>query len=145
MIRTTLASLFLLIGTVSPLLARDAVTAAEVNGTFTDKSTGSAFQILALGNNKLQVSFSGVYPYKTPQGEDMANIGEAAGTAEIQADKATFKPEGFAKTCKITIVFTAPGELSASQEGDSPDCGFGFNVRADGNYKKTSAKKPKRL
>ncbi|MCE9625415.1 MAG: hypothetical protein K8R69_08205 [Deltaproteobacteria bacterium] len=129
---------------ISPSVqARDAVSAAEVNGTFTDKFD-STFDILALGNNKLQVKFSGIYPYKTPQGEATANMGEASGTADIHGDTAVFKPEGFEKTCTITIEFTRPGQLKASQEGGSPDCGFGMHVRADGTYRKTSAIKPKR-
>jgi hypothetical protein len=34
-----------------------------------------------------------------------------------------------------------PGKMVASQE--SEDCGFGFNVRADGTYKRIKAGKPK--
>jgi hypothetical protein len=139
------SSLLLLLLTVlsaSPTSARQAVTGAEVTGTFTDKF-GSTFEILALGKGKLQVSFSGIYPYKV-HGEKTANLGEATGSADIEADTAVFKPEGFEKTCTLTIHFTKPGQIQVTQEGDSPDCGFGMHVRADGSYRKTSNKKPKR-
>ena len=48
------------------------VTAAQVNGTW--KTKGGEFKIWALGKQRLQVEFSGVYEYKTPQGS-MANEG----------------------------------------------------------------------
>ncbi|MFO1463265.1 MAG: hypothetical protein U1F66_05775 [bacterium] len=133
-----------LLGSTVPATAREAVSAAEVNGTFTDRF-GSTFEILALGGNRLQVRFSGLYPYKTPSGEATANLGEATGIADIQADTAVFKPEGFEKSCTITLHFTKPGQLKASQEGDSSDCGFGMHVRADGSYRKTSSRKPQRF
>jgi len=129
----------------SPSLhARDAVNAAEVNGTFTEKF-GSTFEILALGKNKLQINFSGVHPFKTPTGEPTANLGEASGIAELQGDTATFKPEGFEKTCTLTLHFIKPGQLKVEQQGDPSDCGFGNRVYADGVYRKTSSKKPKPL
>jgi len=128
---------------LTPSLARtrDAVSAAEVNGTFTHPS-GSTFEILALAQGKLQVQYSGIYPYRTANGERTANLGEAGGVADINADKAVFKPEGFEKSCSITLHFVKPGELQVTQDGDSPDCGFGLHVRADGTYRKTSSKKP---
>jgi hypothetical protein len=46
------------------------VTAAQVNGTW--KTKYGEFTIWALGKHRLQVEFSGVYEYKTPQGP-MAN------------------------------------------------------------------------
>ena len=42
------------------------VTAGHVNGTW--KTKGGEFKIWALGKQRLQVEFSGVYEYKTPQG-----------------------------------------------------------------------------
>jgi hypothetical protein len=40
------------------------VTAAQVNGTW--KTKYAEFKIWALGKQRLQVKFSGVYEYKTP-------------------------------------------------------------------------------
>src|SRR5260370_1237874 len=57
------------------------VTAAEVNGTW--KTKGGEFKIWALGQQRLQVEFSGVYEYKTPQGPS-ANSGEGSGIATIE-------------------------------------------------------------
>ena len=65
------------------------VTAAQVNGTW--KSKYGEFQIWALGHQRLQVEFSGVYEYKTPQGPT-ANTGEGSGIATIEGDTAIFKP-----------------------------------------------------
>jgi len=117
--------------------ASNDVTAAQVNGTWTYRQ--NEFKILALGQQKLQIEFSGVWEHKTGNGELTANTGEGSGTAKIEGDTAIFKPEGAEDECKITLKFTG-GKLVVTQEGM---CGFGFNVRADGTYKRTSAKKPK--
>ena len=65
------------------------VTAAQVNGTW--KTKGGEFRIWALGKQRLQVEFSGVYEYKTQHGP-MANEGEGSGVATIEGDTAIFKP-----------------------------------------------------
>jgi hypothetical protein len=112
------------------------VTAAQVNGTW--KTEGGEFKIWALGKQRLQVEFSGVYEYKTPRGP-MANEGEGSGVATIEGDTAIFKPEGAEEECQITLKFTG-GKLVVTQTGI---CGFGHNVSAEGTYKKVSSKKPK--
>jgi hypothetical protein len=112
------------------------VTTAQVNGTW--KTKGGEFRIWALGKQRLQVEFSGVYEYKTPQGP-MANEGEGSGVATIEGDTAIFKPEGAEEECQITLKFTR-GKLVVTQTGI---CGFGHNVSAEGTYKKISSKKPK--
>ena len=113
------------------------VTAAQVNGTWQYRN--NEFKIWALGDQKLQIEFLGVYEYKAGNGERTANTGEGSGIARIEGDTATFKPEGAEDECKIILKFGG-GKLVVTQEGE---CGFGFNVRADGTYKKTSSKKPK--
>ena len=112
------------------------VTAVQVNGTWKTKS--GEFKIWALGHQRLQVEFSGVYEYKTPQGPT-ANTGEGSGIATIEGDTAIFKPEGAEEECRITLKFSG-GKLVVTQTGI---CGFGNNVTAAGTYKKVSAKKPK--
>jgi len=112
------------------------VTAAEVNGTWKTKS--GEFKIWALGKQRLQVEFSGVYEYKTAQGP-MANEGEGSGIATIKGETASFKPEGAEEECRITLKFTG-GKLFVTQTGI---CGFGHNVSAEGTYRKVSSKKPK--
>jgi hypothetical protein len=111
------------------------VTAAQVNGTW--KTKGGEFKIWALGDQRLQIAFSGVYEYKTPQGPS-ANTGEGSGIARIEGDTAIFKPEGAEEECRITLKFTGV-KLVVTQTGN---CGFGHNVTAAGTYKKVSSKKP---
>jgi hypothetical protein len=112
------------------------VTAAQVNGTWKMKS--NEFKIWALGQQRLQIEFSGIYEYKTPQGR-MANDGQGSGIARIEGDTAIFKPDGAEDECAITLKFTS-GKLVVTQTGT---CGFGHNVTAEGTYKKVSATKPK--
>jgi hypothetical protein len=112
------------------------VTAAQVNGTW--RFGKNEFKIWALGQQRLQIEFSGVFEYKNADGPT-ANVGEGSGIASIEGETAIFKPEGAEDECKITLNFTK-GKLIVTQNGI---CGFGFNVTAEGNYKKVSAKKPK--
>ena len=79
------------------------VTAARVNGTW--KTKYGEFKIWALGKQRLQIDFSGVYEYKTPQGPT-ANEGVGSGVATIEGDTAIFKPEGAEEECQITLKFT---------------------------------------
>lgn len=120
---------------------RQAVSGAEVTGTFRDVS-GSEFSILALGRGKLRVSFSGVYNYKMANGEPMANVGEARGEADITGDTAIFKPQETDK-CSMTMKFLPGRRLKVTQNGTDAECGFGVNVSAEGSYKKTSNARPK--
>jgi hypothetical protein len=112
------------------------VTAAQVNGTW--KSKYGEFKIWALGKQRLQVEFSGVYEYKSAYGPT-ANTGEGSGVATIEGDTAIFKPEGAEEECRITLKFTG-SKLMVTQTGI---CGFGHNVTAEGTYKKISSNKPK--
>ena len=132
-----LALCFAAVSIVTMQAGKDtSVTAAQVNGTW--KTKGGEFKIWALGQQRLQVEFSGVYEYKTPEGPS-ANTGEGSGIATIQGDTAIFKPEGAKRECQITLKFTG-GKLVVTQ---TSICGFGHNVSAAGTYKKVSAKKPK--
>ena len=114
------------------------VTAAQVNGTWKTKS--GEFKICALGKQRLQVEFSGVYDYKTPQGT-MANEGDGSGIAIIEGDTAIFKPEGAEEECQITLRFTG-STLVVTQTGI---CGFGHNVSAEGTYKNLVSKAEVRI
>ncbi|HEX8251192.1 MAG TPA: hypothetical protein VF599_23670 [Pyrinomonadaceae bacterium] len=127
---------------------RKAVGAAEASGTFRShfrgrfKSNYNQIKILALGKGKLQVAFELMYPHLDGEGEFTANTGMAEGVAEIKGDTAVFTTEEFGG-CRITIKFVKPGVINVTQSIDEGACGFGFNVRADGTYKKTSRAKPK--
>jgi hypothetical protein len=112
------------------------VTAAQVNGTWNSKN--GSFKVWALGNQKLQVEFTGTYEYNSPSGP-MANTGSGGGVAFIEGNTAVFKPEGAEDECKIPMKFVR-ARLIVKQEGS---CGFGLNVTADGTYRKVSRRKPK--
>jgi len=111
------------------------VTADQVNGTWKDQT--KIFRIWALGNQRLKVEFQGTYEYKA-RGGWTANTGEARGTAIIEGIVATFKPEGADEGCKITMTFKRNRLVVTQKDG----CGFGVNVVASGNYRKTSSLKP---
>jgi hypothetical protein len=116
--------------------AQGDVTAKQVNGTW--KSGKNEFKIWALGEQKLQVEFFGTFEHNSAYGPT-ANTGEGSGTARIEGDTAIFKPDGAEDDCKITLKFKG-GKLVVIQTGI---CGFGFNVTAEGTYKKVSSAKPK--
>jgi hypothetical protein len=117
-------------------IGQTVVTAAQVNGTWECKH--GEFQIWALGQQKLQIAFSGTHAYKSPAGP-MANTGEGSGVAVIEGDTAVFKPDGVEDECRITMKFTRD-KLVVTQTGV---CGFGNNVTAAGTYNKVSTRKPK--
>jgi len=128
--------------------ARKSVTATEVTGTFAHrfggkfKDTASEIRILSTGKGKLRVAFDLVYPYIDVNGERSANTGTADGEATIKGDTAIYSSTEFGQ-CTITIRFVKPGTIEVSQNGTENDCGFGFNVAADGTYRKFSSRKPK--
>jgi hypothetical protein len=132
----TLFAIVLCAVTTLPLNAGNDVTAAQVNGTW--KSGKNEFKIWALGQQRLQIEFFGVWEHNSAAGPT-ANTGEGSGIARIEGDTAIFKPEGAEDECKITLKFSG-GKLVVTQDGI---CGFGFNVTADGTYKRVSSKKPK--
>ena len=127
--------------------SRKSVSGAEVTGTFRYGFTGkfrgnySDIKIQALGNGKVRVGFELTYPYMAGK-EPMANVGTGGGVALIDGDTAVYETSEFG-SCKITIKFLRPGIIDVSQEQEGGGCGFGFNVSADGRYKKISSKKPK--
>jgi hypothetical protein len=130
--------------------SRPSVSAAEVTGTFKHafggkfKGSSSDIKILSIGKGKLRVTFDLTYPFVDGTGELSANVGQADGEAAIAADTAIFTSSEYGEgECRIKIRFVKPGIISVSQEGESTGCGFGFNVSADGTYRKTSSKKPK--
>jgi hypothetical protein len=143
--------LFLCAGASPKILAqRNAVSGAEVTGTFRRyfkgkfKESYNEILIQALGGNKLKIEMLLVYPYESGAGKS-ANVGLASGEAAIKGDTAVFMPTAEAadgRTCKITLKFSQPGTLIVNTENNI-ECGFGFNVSADGRYKKTSGAKPK--
>lgn len=127
---------------------RKAVSAAEATGTFRDyfggkfKGNYNEIKILAIGKGKLKISFGLTYPHLDGTGSLSANVGEAEGTATIQANEAVYENKEFGD-CRITIKFVKAGVIRVEQTVADGECGFGFNVSASGDYKKTSGAKPK--
>ena len=111
------------------------VTAAHVNGTWENRT--GVFKVWALGRQRLQVEFSGVYEYRSPAGL-MANIGDGSGIAFIEGDTAAFKPDASDDDCRMTMWFQEK-KLIVDQEGT---CGFGHNVTATGTYGKVRSGRP---
>ena len=143
----------LCIGTSSEAFGqRNAVSGSEVTGTFRSYYIGNVkngkglyneILIQALGSNKLKIEMELVYV-----GVASIHEGSASGEAVIEGDTAVFVPDYAAKnseSCKITLNFSKPGTLIVvTTIGlNGIDCGFGFNVSADGVYKKLSGAKPK--
>jgi hypothetical protein len=112
------------------------VTAKQANGVYS--SYDNEIRILALGKNKLKIQFDGIYHTISKS----VNTGYASGEATIEGNVAVWSLPEYGP-CKITIVFLRNNRLKVTQEGDSPDCGFGHNVRADGTYRKIRGGKPK--
>jgi hypothetical protein len=111
------------------------VTAKQVNGTW--KGPQGIFKIWALGNQRLQIEFFLSWTHQSKMGP-VTNTGDGRGTAFIEGDTATLKPEESESNCTITLRFKN-GLLEVSESGD---CGFGFNVSANGTCKKISSKRP---
>ena len=123
---------------LSPVVAAVAgpVTGAEMNGTWKTKG-GNEFKVWKIGEAMLRIEFSGVFRYDSATGPT-ANTGEGHGVASLEGDTAKFKPYG-AEDCTITLKFSHD-KLLVTQTGT---CGFGFNVTAEGTYKKVSSREPK--
>ena len=124
---------------LAPILTAVAgpVTGAEMNGTWKSKG-GNEFKILKIGKAMLRIEFSGVFRYDSAAGPT-ANTGEGHGVASLEGDTAKFKPYGAEDDCAITLKFSH-NKLVVTQTGT---CGFGFNVTAEGTYKKVSSREPK--
>jgi hypothetical protein len=112
------------------------VTAAQANGIY--RYYDNEIRILALGKNKLRVSFDGIYHTISKS----VNTGSTKGEANIEGNVAILDLSEFGP-CKITIVFLRNNRIKVTQEGSDADCGFGHNVHATGTYRKVRGGKPK--
>jgi hypothetical protein len=133
-------SLILAIVLIVEGIPQTTLPAESVNGTWRLKNSSqeNEFKILALDSARLKVQFSGLYKYRDGDGHRTANTGNGEGAAVLKGNVATFVPND-TTNCKITIRF-GRSKLSVDQEGI---CGFGFNVSAEGSYKRVSSEKPK--
>lgn len=133
--------LWLLQSNVSVPARQKIVTASQVNGTWETKL--GTFKLLALGNQRLKVEFSGMYPYTLANGTRMAHTGEGSGIAFIEGRSARFKPKGAVGSCLIKMEFKDKGLVVEQEQKQDGSCGFGHKVTAAGTYHKVSTGKPR--
>jgi hypothetical protein len=111
---------------------------ASVAGTYKDVSNG--FEIVEAADHQVAIDFTGYWPNIRPSqmkkyGVETLNVGGFQQTVPLRNNVAIVKLEFTDDPCIITIRFLR-GRLKVTQEGASNDCGFGFNVEANGVYRK---------
>jgi len=107
-----------------------------VTGTY--KYVLNTVEVLELPDHRVRISFSGFWPNDHKRFETR-NVGNFDETVPLKGRTAVVKPRYGDKDCAITLEFRA-GKVTITEEGYH--CGFGFNVEADGTYRKVSSKPP---
>jgi hypothetical protein len=115
---------------------RKSVSTASVTGTY--KRVLNSLEVRELPDHKVRISFSGFWP-NDRQRVETRNVGTFDETVPLTGRTAVVKPEYGGDQCSITLKFK-PDRVVVTQEGYQ--CGFGFNVEADGTYMKISSKSP---
>ena len=118
------------------------VNRKSVTGTY--KYVQNTLSVVELPEQKVSLDFIGFWPnIKRSQMRkydvDTFNTGVFKETVPLKKGVAIVKLEFGENPCVITVRFSR-NRLEVTQEGTSNDCGFGFNVEADGVYVKTSAR-----
>lgn len=109
---------------------------STVTGSY--KYVLNTLEALELPDHKVRISFSGFWPNDRKRVETR-NVGTFDETVTLTGRTAIVKPEYGDGQCSITLEFKAT-RVVVTQEGYQ--CGFGFNVEADGTYLKVSSKAP---
>ncbi len=112
------------------------VQRVSVTGTY--RYVLNTIEVLELPENRVRISFSGFWPNDHKRVETR-NVGSFDETVPLKVRTAVVKPRYGDDQCAITIEFTATRAI-VTEEGYR--CGFGFNVEADGTYRKVSSKPP---
>jgi hypothetical protein len=115
---------------------RKPVQTANVTGTY--KYVLNTVDVLELPDHRVRVSFSGFWPNDHRRVETR-NVGTFDETVPLKGRTAVVKPKYGGDDCAITLEFRA-NRVIVVQGGYR--CGFGFNVEADGTYRKVSSKPP---
>ena len=139
--QTSLAFVILLVGlshagSFANQKVRKPVQTVGVTGTY--KYVLNTVEVLELPDHRVRISFSGFWPNDHKRVETR-NVGNLDETVPLKGRTAVVKPRYGDKDCAITLEFRA-GKVIVTQEGYH--CGFGFNVEADGTYRKVSSKPP---
>ena len=140
-LQTSLAFALLLLGlshadSFAYQQARKPVQTRGVTGTY--KYVLNTVEVLELPDHRVRISFSGFWPNDHKRVETR-NVGNFDETVPLKGRTAVVKPRYGDKDCAITLEFRA-GKVTITEEGYH--CGFGFNVEADGTYRKVSSKPP---
>src|SRR5690349_6820587 len=122
------------------------LTASPANVAGTYKDVSSTFEIAEAADHQVSMDFTGFWPNSRPSqmkkyGVETLNVGGFQQTVPLRNGVAIVKLEFTDDPCVITIRFLR-NRLKVTQEGGSNDCGFGFNVYADGTYLKARRRAP---
>ena len=112
------------------------VQKTSVTGTY--KYVLNTLEVLELPEHRVRISFSGFWPNDHKRVETR-NVGDFDEIVPLKERTAVVKPKYGDADCAITIGFSAARAI-VTEEGYH--CGFGFNVEADGTYRKVSSKPP---
>ena len=110
----------------------------RVTGTY--KYILNELEVLELPDHKVRISFGGFWPNDHKR-VDTRNVGSFDEIVPLEGRTATVKLKYSDDECVITVEFK-PNRAIVTQDGSSNQCGFGFNVYADGTYVKVSSKPP---
>jgi len=116
--------------------ARKPAQTISITGTY--KYVLNSLDVLELPDQRVRINFSGFWPNDRKRVETRS-VGNFDETVPLKGRTAVVKPKYGDKDCEIRLAFKATAVFVA-QEGYQ--CGFGFNVEADGTYRKVSSKPP---
>lgn len=116
------------------------MTASPANVAGTYKDVSNSVEITEAADHLVAIDFTGYWPNIRPSqmkkdGVETLNVGGFRQTVPLRNGIAIVKLEYTDDPCIITIRFLRD-RLKVTQEGASNDCGFGFNVEANGVYRK---------
>ena len=111
--------------------------AASITGTY--KYVLNTIEVLEMPDHKVRISFSGFWPNDRKKVETR-NVGAFDEVVKLQGRTATVKLQFGDDPCILKFVFQL-SRVTVAQNGIG-SCGFGFNVEADGTYRKVSSEPP---
>lgn len=76
------------------------------------------------------------------RGAPSYNMGSLDGTVALKNGKGTFRSREDGDVCEIAFEFRENKAILRQTAGTDADCGFGFDVHADGTFRRISRKKP---
>lgn len=111
--------------------------AASITGTY--KYVLNTIEVLEMPDHKVRISFSGFWPNDRKKVETR-NVGAFDEVVKLEGRTATVKLQFGDDPCILKFAF----QLSkvTVEKYDIGSCGFGFNVEADGTYRKVSSNPP---